>query len=40
MEKMMREEGANSPIWKQVREIVDEKEVLYRFKVRIRLFRT
>lgn len=33
MEKMMREEGANSPIWKQVREIVDEKDLLHRFKV-------
>lgn len=25
MEKAMREEGANSPIWKQVRQLVDEK---------------
>jgi hypothetical protein len=27
--------GRNSPIWKQVREIVDEKDVLHRFKVGI-----
>ena len=39
MEKAMREEGASSPIWKHVRELVDEKDLLHRFKVRIEVCR-
>jgi cell division cycle 14 len=33
IEKVMREEGRESPIWNQVRELVDEKEILKRMKV-------
>jgi cell division cycle 14 len=33
MEKTMREEGIHSPIWKQVRQLVDEKELVSRMKV-------
>ncbi len=33
MEKVMREAGVNSPIWQQVKELVDEKEVLSKLKV-------
>jgi cell division cycle 14 len=33
MERVMREEGANSSIWKSVRELVDEKELISRMKV-------
>lgn len=29
----MREEGKNSPIWNQVRELVDQKELINRMKV-------
>lgn len=33
MEKVMRKEGANSPIWKEVRLRVDEKELLGKMAV-------
>jgi cell division cycle 14 len=33
MEKVMRQEGTTSVIWKAVRELVDEKELVGRMKV-------
>jgi hypothetical protein len=35
----MREEGVKSPIWKEVRQLVDEREVISRMKVIFILFR-
>jgi hypothetical protein len=36
----MREEGVNSPIWKEVKEAVDEKEVVQMMKVVVGVVRT
>jgi cell division cycle 14 len=38
MQKTMREQGVNSPIWREIREVVEEKELVHRINVIFRLF--